>query len=802
MDKSAQIKIIKAKIAQLEVEKKHLAEQLSEIEEESVSSQVKLAAIPSCNSSLSGKSFIVSDDKIKLFRSLFHGRDDVYARFWTSRKTGKSGYSPACKNEWVKGICVKPASKCSDCSNRALIPLTDDIISRHLQGEYVIGIFPMLKGDTCYFLTTDFDGEGWQEDITAYRKICSQHGIPVAIERSRSGKGAHAWIFFSENIPAARARKMGSFLITESMAKRYQIDMKSYDRLFPNQDTLPKGGFGNLIALPFQKNAILQGNTVFIDDDFNPYSDQWGFLSGLRKMTITDTERISDKTPENNRIIGTGISPVRENEPPWIRLASGKRRQKPVIDNLPENIEIVTADKLYIAIKDLPSALITQIKRLAAFQNPEFYRRQSMRLSTVLTPRIISCSEISDVYITLPRGCLDDLCCLLKEYGVKISLRDKTYQGERSDFRFQGSLSEEQKISAQKILENKIGVLVAPSGIGKTVIGIYVIAQRKTNTLILVHRKSLLDQWRMQLSSFLGMGLKDIGEIGGGKNKPNGILDVAMIQSMERKGVINNIIENYGFIVVDECHHIPAFTFERILSHAKAKYVLGLTATPYRRDGHQPIILMQCGPICHRITEKRDVFNCTMIPRVTEFTFESSESEHISKIWSRLIADERRNKLITDDIIKTAQAGRHPIVITERREHLKILADRLNEMAGDLVILYGGLGRKQQKETMEKLRNCSKDSKKIILATGSYIGEGFDEIQLDTLFVTMPISFKGKVVQYAGRLHRECQGKQDIQVYDYADVKVPLLLKMYLKRLKAYKSMGYKILEEASVQKG
>jgi superfamily II DNA or RNA helicase len=585
------------------------------------------------------------------------------------------------------------------------------------------------------------------------------------------------------------------------MSKRYQLSMKSYDRLFPNQDTLPKGGFGNLIALPFQKDAVSRGNSVFIDDNNAPYLNQWEFLSSVKKMALSDIERILKDTVAGEKILGVRTSPTDENDPPWMKLPSGKRRFKPVIKDLPSSIELIIADKIYIKVDNLPSVLLNQVKRLAAFQNPEFYKRQNMRLSTAITPRVICCSEILDGYLTLPRGCLDDVSYLLKEYGIDVAIRDKRTSGVKTNFKFFGALNKEQKSAVRKILKKDMGVFVAPPGTGKTVTSIYAIVKRKTNTLVLTHRKPLIEQWRMRLASFLGIDVKDIGQIGGGKNNPNGMLDVAMIQSMERKGAVDDRIADYGFIIVDECHHISAVSFERVLAQAKAKYILGLTATPYRRDGHQPIIHMQCGPISCRIKTKDadyEIAGFTVIARNTKFVHDLSGQANIYDIWPRLINDEARNTIIINDIVSAVNDGRFPIILTERREHLEFLANALKNKIEHLAVLYGGVKAKERKEILHELSDISPDSKKAILATGSYIGEGFDDPRLDTLFMTMPISFKGKIVQYAGRLHRNHPGKKNVLIYDYVDKEVPMLWNMYQKRLKTYKNIGYVVKEGAS----
>ncbi len=743
-------------------------------------------------------------DHALLLKDYFRGRDDVYAKLWVNNRTGKRGYSPVCKNEWVRSLCRKPAIKCSECPNQQFLPFDEIAIRQHLDGRQVIGVYPMLKNESCYFLAIDFDGSTslttsknhWLDDIRAIMATCRENGIPAAVERSRSGSGGHVWIFFSEEIPAVLARKLGSSLITKTMTKRYQIDMKSYDRIFPNQDTMPKGGYGNLIALPFQKEALARGNSVFIDDDGVPYPDRWAFLSSVGKMSYRDVETAVDEASKTGQIIAVRQSPVEENDQPWMRLPSGKRRFKINISELPKALDAVLANRLYIKTGEGPSVLFNQLKHLAAFQNPEFYKKQKMRFSTHATPRVICCAEIIDDYLSLPRGCLDDVKVLLDEYGVRLNIDDKCFVGREANFVFNGTLTEEQDKALKDILDSDFGVFVAPPGMGKTVLALAVVAKRKTNTLILVHRKPLMDQWRLQASSLFDINKKEIGQIGGGKNKSNGVIDIAMVQSMDLTDGVDDRIADYGFVIIDECHHVGAVSFEKVLAQVKAKFVLGLTATPYRRDGHQPIIHMQCGPICHEIKRKdfsAHISSSQVILRTTEFDYPWTDDSRISDLWSQLLKDTKRNDSIVDDIIATVDEGRFPLILTERREHLQILAERLRDKIDFLAVLYGGMGRKNQREIFEQIKENANNSRRAILATGSYIGEGFDEPRLDTLFLTMPSSFKGKIVQYAGRLHRYHHAKHDIRIYDYVDSQLPVLERMFKRRSKTYKLLGYEI---------
>ena len=799
------IEVIKDRLRKLDIEKERLVSELNNLQRKPEPSNSVGIRSYSTGTKEGNDNAFISDWNLKLFCSFFRGRGDVYARFWISKTTQRRGYSPVCKNEWVKGLCQKPAVKCTDCVNREFEPLTDEVIGKHLSGKQIIGIYPMLSDETCYFLAIDFDGKGWVDNVSAFRKTCEERNIPVAIERSSSGNGAHAWFFFNEAIPAKTAREMGSFLLTETMSRHYRLGMESYDRLFPNQDSLPKGGLGNLIALPFQKSAAARGNTLFIDERCEPYPDQWDFLSKASKTSSIQVEKLVTEAKATGRIIEIKVDfdDEIEKQQPWLKLPSGKMRGESVIEGMPDSLEVVLADKVYLRTDVLPSPFLNQVKRLAAFQNPEFYKRQNLRLSTSFVPRVICCAEILENYLTLPRGCLESLFSLAKKHGITINIKDERVTGKKVNFKFYGKLEKKQKETVTEILKNDIGVLVAPSGSGKTVLAINLIAERKRNALILVHRKPLVEQWRMQLASFLNVDLNEIGQIGGGKDKANGILDVAMIQSLQRKGTVADEIANYGFIIVDECHHIPAVSFERALGQTKAKYILGLTATPYRRDGHQPIIYMQCGPIRCRMSLKdteKQISQYSAIVRKTGFVCEWNKDDSIHKLWPPLINNTKRNEIIVHDVMEAIQEHRFPLILTERREHLSILSDMLQNKIEHLIILHGGIKPAERKKLLEELSDCPFDKSKAILATGTYLGEGFDDPRLDTLFLTMPISFKGRLIQYTGRLHRKHPQKKDVRIYDYVDEEVSVLWSMFQKRVKTYKLLEYSINTNEEIQ--
>ncbi len=739
-----------------------------------------------------------ADGKIRLFRQLFRGRDDVYPKLWISTKTGRKGYSPACSNEWVRGVCEKPRVKCSDCLNQAFLPPTDQAILDHLQGRHTIGIYPLLKDETCWFLAADFDKESWAEDVVAFVDTCSDLGIPAAIERSRSGNGAHVWFFFSTPVPAVSARRMGCYLITETMSRRHQLAMNSYDRLFPNQDTLPRGGFGNLIALPLQYEPRQAGNSVFLDENLQPHPDQWACLASLKRIAPSTVESIALDATRQGKIIGVRFASTSEDEKddfPWERPPSGRPEKASITEPIPTKIHAVLAQRLFVDKTNLPSALINQIKRVAAFQNPEFYKKQNMRLSTALTPRIISCAEELSRFIALPRGCHDEITDLLGQYDSTLTIDDQRNPGELLNVKFEGKLTDIQQQAVTSLCKQDIGVFVAPPGTGKTVVGAALIAERKRNTLILVHRQPLLDQWVTQLALFLGLGPRDIGQIGGGKHKPNGQLDVAMIQSLVRKNNVDDLVANYGHVIVDECHHLPAVSFERALAEVSAKFITGLTATPQRRDGHHPILEMQLGPIRFSVDARNQAVQRPFIHKLfirdTESNFEESGDLRIQDLYRRLATDVQRNNMIFNDILRALESGRSPVLLTERTEHLEYFANRLRNFTRNLVVLKGGRGSKKRRDDVSRLAAIPDNEERLVLATGRYIGEGFDDARLDTLFLALPVSWKGTLIQYAGRLHRLHPDKTEVHIYDYVDRNVPILARMFKKRLRGYRAIGY-----------
>ena len=761
---------------------------------------------------------VSSKDKIVLFRSLFRGREDVYARRFESYKTGKSGYQPACVNEWNKGLCQKPKIKCSNCPHRRFLAVTDEVVRWHLSGSdkygraFVMGMYPMLLDETCFFLAIDLDKDSWPKDCLAVFHSCQKFGLPAALERSRSGSGAHVWLFFEEAISAKLARSLGSALLTETMESRPDIGLRSYDRLFPNQDTLPKGGLGNLIALPLQKQPRSLGNSIFVDENLSPYQDQWALLASMRKVGKKQVELIVGEAEKRGRIVGVRCVQMIEedNELPWGQPPSRQKAERPISCPLPETIQLVIEDQIYINHESLPPELRIRLIRLAAFQNPDFYHAQAMRLPVYSKPRVIDCSEVHGKYIGLPRGCLDSVLETLQKLHIKPVLKDERFIGKPFDAKFCGELKPEQIAAAKALLEHDMGVLSATTAFGKTVIAAWLIAQRKVNTLVLVHREQLLDQWIERLSMFLGLPMKEIGRIGAGSKKPTGILDVAIIQSLVRKEIVNDLVAAYGQVVVDECHHLSARSFELAARRAKAKYFTGLSATVVRKDGHHPIIFMQCGPLRYRVNAKQQAalrpFAHKVLVRPTGFRIpdpaNANQQIEFHELFKALTTDSVRNQLICDDVVQTVREGRSPLILTERTEHLVDLAGRLAPLVSQVIILQGGMGKREQREAAQNLAKNSDSGGRILLATGKYIGEGFDDPRLDTLFLTLPVSWRGIVAQYVGRLHRLLEGKREVRVYDYADLNVPVFAKMFDRRCRGYEAVGYTILLPASAVPG
>ena len=799
---------------------KSLEERLRKLEEESraIRSRLVLLKLQDENTS-AGKEYglPITDkipqspqEKIQLFLRLFRCRENVYPKLWENLKQGRKGYSPACSNEWRHGICGKPKTKCSACQNQRFLNLDSIAVDSHLRGYQTIGTYAIREDDTCVFLACDFDGETWPEDVVTYQSVAESMGVDVGIERSRSGKGAHAWIFFSEPVPARTARMLGTIILTKSTELRHNISLRSYDRFFPNQDYIPKGGFGNLIALPLQKQPREDGNTVFLDDKLLPYEDQWKYLSEIRCLSSLDLDCL-------NRKHFLGLSRVNVKDERDFSLRSDERiieaeseKTRPVKFESP--VEITVSSHLSIPLLDLPSRLVMALKRAATIPNPKFYELQRMRMSTYPHPRFIFSGETRPDSLIMPRGTLDKLASILEKAGSEVVIWDERPRRRKISAEFAGKLTDLQKAALDEVKKHDYGILVSPPGSGKTVIGCALIAERKVSTLVIVHRQPLVEQWRDRMNEFIGIDRKDIGIVSGAKSKLTGKIDIAMIQSLVKNDALEEIAGKYTQIIVDECHHIPAASFESVMKQFSARYILGLTATPYRKDGLEKILFQQCGPARYEIphSDLNIGIRKEAVVRETNIRLPESIGEnppyHI--LAEYLTSNLERNGIIAKDIILELNSGHYPLVLTDRKTHIDQLVEKINETLkvenkrnARIFRLVGEMSLKERKLAISQIIECrSSGIPCCIIATASLIGEGFDLPFLDVLVLSMPMSFKGRLIQYVGRLQRVDEKKDYIRVYDYLDSFCATTLKMYRKRVKTYKSMGF-IINEPGIDK-
>ena len=765
-----QLKAIDKELVDLENRKQVLIERKARLE------KTRQSQNPSNTNKIS------AEERISIFTELFKGRSDVFALKWENPKSGRSGYSPACHNEWKQGICNKPYTKYTVCKKQNFKKLNQQEIYKHLTGTQVIGSYALGHSGACKFLAIDFDKSDWQLAVKSTAQAAVTLDVPHAVEISQSGSGAHLWVFFSENVPAKLARRLGFLLLDKAMELSPSLTFDSYDRLFPNQDLLPEGGFGNLIGLPLQQQRRKDGFTEFVTAELAPIEDQWQFLKHLPRMSHLD---VVAKVKSNS-----GDQSI--DEQPWERQSVTVE----IIPDCPEELTIIRANRLFIPVVSLPSKLVSCIRRIASFSNPEFFKKQALRFSTYDTPRFISLARIEGDYLSIPRGCEDDLIDLLQSQNIKPHFDVKTVKGKRlTKIKMTTRLRKEQTKAVNKIIKHDIGVLHAPTAFGKTVTAIGIIAKRKTNTLVLVHNKQLIDQWRERINTFT-TGIQ-CGVHTGPKKSVSNEVDIATYQSLinRKDNTVNSILHNYGQFIIDECHHVPAASFERVLSETSAKYIVGLTATPNRQDGLQKIMFMLAGKVRHRVlNEAGNSFTQKVFVKTSSAEIARSNQDdlklHISEIYKWLTEDEQRNSMIVGDVIAAANEGRHCLLLSERRGHAEKLLNMLIEQGLMCVLLTGGMSAKQRRETNEALPDSQ-----VLVATGKYIGEGFDLPRLDTLFITLPISWKGTLAQYAGRIHRDFDDKEEVRIYDYVEISEPMLNRMYQKREKGYLALGYEVVQ-------
>ena len=729
--------------------------------------------------------------KVQLFRRLFRGRDDIYPVRWIN-KAGKPGYSPLCTNKWKPGVCKLPVIKCSACSFSLYAPITDDIIRQHLRGEITAGVYPLLVDNRCHFLAIDFDDADWREDARAVLQTCLDNALPAALEISRSGEGAHLWLFFANATLARDARRLGAALISATCSRTRQLALKSYDRLFPNQDTMPKGGFGNLIALPLQKEPRDLGRSVFVDANLQQLPDQWAFLENIRPLPQSLIETVLTKLVGDRHPLDIAYAEVpQENvDAPWVRPAKPDVKLNGI---MPKAVKATMAAQLFIEKAGLPQPLMNRLIRVAAFQNPEFYKLQAGLRSTWNTPRIISRAENHEKFLSLPRGCLSDVEALLATNRIELRLEDARSVGQRMNATFNGVLRPDQQEALEAIAKHDFGMLIAPTAFGKTVTAAAVIAKRQVSTLVIVHRADLMRQWQERLDSFVGLDDQKIGLIGAGKKKPTGMLDIAVIQSLARRDDLPELFNQYGQVIIDEAHHLTAATFEAVLKQASTRYVLGLSATPVRSNGHHPIIFMQSGPVRHIAKRPAHVPDQLMV-RVRHLpTPAIPPNASIQEVIRLLSVDADRNARIVADATTALKNGRKVLLLTKRTEHLDLLHAQLAHVEFPCFMLHGRMKTKERQAIIKALAELPHDAPHILLASAQLVGEGFDHAPLDTLILTLPISWAGTLQQYAGRLHRDHADKSDILIYDYVEQDHPQLYRMWEKRQRGYRAMGYQV---------
>lgn len=776
-----------------------------------------------------------SEEQARLFFSYFWGRIDVYAQRFQNKKTGKSGYFPQCNNFWRYGVCPKADRQkiqCKDCENKSWIRLGPKQIQAHLKGEKedcsdVLGIYPLFADGTCRLLVFDFDNHSadddslgfsdddvsWIDEVNALRSICKHFDIPVLVERSRSGKGAHLWIFFQKAVSASLARRFGFALLERGAVFVNLKSFRYYDRMLPAQDELKNGGLGNLIALPLQGRAVRNCNSVFVDEEWLTYPDQWKALTDTAKLSekqLVDflSEYAAESSTGDDKAGEVVTSDSKTDDKPW------ERRKAFSKDDADGCLNITLANCIYIDKTNLKPRLQNQLRRLAAVSNPTYFKNNAMGLSNFNNSRYIYMGYDDGDYICVPRGLLESIREDAEEAGIELRIQDERSCGRKLNVSFTGQLKEEQIPAVEAVSCEDTGIISAATAFGKTVVCSNIIAQKKVSTLILLESSSLIEQWQNSFEIFLDIDEElpeyttpsgrvkrrksHVGLIHGAKDTSTGIIDIAMAGSLKKKGEFHRRLKSYGMVIVDECHHSASDTISEVLMEVSARYVYGVTATPFRMDGLEKINSMLLGPIRFRYTarEKAEAQGIShiVIPRFTRVVNpHGRDKKHVNDAYNVLRKSSVRNEQICNDIRSCIAEGRTPVVLSRYIDHAETLYEALKNDADKVFLLTGSLSKKQRKEIRAEMDRVSDDESMILIATGQLVGEGFDFPRLDTLILAMPVAWKGLVEQYAGRLNRDYPGKKNVIIYDYIDSNIPVFDNMYAKRLRAYKRIGYSL---------